>query len=70
MGTNRELSKQGDFISKCTEAGVVPTKRQASKLRNKKGALHNYLRRVGYDTRGIAGATRREKPISDNVVSN
>lgn len=34
---NREFTKNLEFIGYCKKAGIDPTKRQASKFRNKKG---------------------------------
>jgi len=43
--TNKEFSKKGDFKAACEEAGVEPTKRQASKFRMKKGLAWKERRR-------------------------
>ena len=37
--TNKEYANSKDFTEKCEKVGVKPTKRQASKYRNKKGCL-------------------------------
>lgn len=41
--TNTQMSKRESFITVCEEAKIKPTPRQVSKLRNKYGALWNYL---------------------------
>lgn len=38
--TNKEFSRDPDFIKICEQAKVKPTKRQASKFRLGKGLLH------------------------------
>ena len=35
--TNKEFTKDSNFIQACSSAGIPPTKRQASKFRRKKG---------------------------------
>ena len=40
--SNKELASSKSFVALCEEAGVAPTKRQASKFRNGKGAAYNY----------------------------
>lgn len=40
--TNREFSKTEEFIKCCKKAGIEPTKRQASKFKNKKGTAYNF----------------------------
>jgi len=39
---NKQFAKSKWFIDVCNFAGVVPTRRQASKYRNKKGKAFNY----------------------------
>lgn len=41
--TNKEISETIEFINKCQKYGVTPTKRQVSKLRNKKGLLYKRM---------------------------
>lgn len=38
--TNKEYANSKDFTEKCEKVGVKPTKRQASKYRNKKGSVY------------------------------
>ena len=39
--TNLEFAANTSFLECCRRAGVKPTKRQASKFRNQKGAAYN-----------------------------
>ena len=51
--TNKEYTKMKSFISACLFVDIKPTKRQASKWRNKKGLAFKG-RRIGVTTfRGI-----------------
>lgn len=47
--TNNQFSKGNLFTNHCKKADVKPTKRQASKFRNKQGAVYQIavLRRKG-----------------------
>jgi hypothetical protein len=49
--TNNEFSKQERFIKACEAAGIKPTARQASKLRNLKGTLYPILKSVMANTK-------------------
>ena len=44
--TNRQASQDPRFLAACKRFGVAPTVRQASKLRNKRGALYAAARRA------------------------
>jgi hypothetical protein len=48
--TNKELSTSYQFLELCIRHSVTATKRQASKLRNRKGELYSAMRRSGHDT--------------------
>lgn len=39
--SNREFANTEGFKQRCENAGVKPTKRQASKFRNKRGSVYN-----------------------------
>ena len=41
--TNAKFSKSESFIKLCENAGIMPTKRQASKFRDKRGKLYKLM---------------------------
>lgn len=43
---NKSTLKNKEFLWACKEAGIEPTKRQASKWNNKRGKAYNYRRKV------------------------
>ena len=45
--TNKEYAVLPHFLELCELAGIKPTKRQASKFRNKRGALRNVAAGLG-----------------------
>jgi hypothetical protein len=44
--TNKAWSASEQFAEMCKQANVKPTRRQASKYRNKKGSLYNFNKGV------------------------
>ena len=43
---NKSVFKQPDFVKACENAGLKPTKRQASKWNNKHGAAYNLANKI------------------------
>lgn len=43
--TNRVYSEKPEFVELCLRAGVKPTRRQASKFRNKHGQAYRFTRK-------------------------
>jgi len=42
--TNKEFAvKDSSFQQKCSSVGIEPTRRQASKFRNRKGRVYKYF---------------------------
>jgi len=54
--TNAQFSKSNkEFVAACEEAGIVPTRRQASKFLNKKGLTYKVMKKQIEVLRNIDG---------------